>query len=139
MADNTGLQLLQHLELQVVVVLVQLLLGAGGVGRPAGVAREAEHAGVEVDGDAVDVVNGADEVVDGRVLGEDADARRERWPDELGLEADEDVDLRGVGLLQALRFDEVGFMTGREDGEGGGRVVELRCVRRIYIYIYMCR
>jgi len=36
--------------------------------------------------------------------------------DEVGLEADEDVYLRGVGGLEALGLGDVGLMTGGVDG-----------------------
>ena len=121
MADDAGLQRGQHLVLQVVVVLVQPLLTAA--------ARRARHGGgvgglVVVDGDAVDVVDGADEVVDAGRRGEGQDAGGVLWADELGLEGDEEVDLGSVELLQALGFDEVGFVADGEGGEGV-RVVAL--------------
>lgn len=118
-AHDTRAQRLQHLELQVVVVLVQALLA------PA--ARRGGHGGgvrglVVVDGRAVHVVHRADEVVDARGVGQRGDARGVLGADELGLEGDDEVDLAGVELLQALGLDEVGLVAGGEGGEGVGVV-----------------
>lgn len=121
----------EHVVLQVVVVLVQRLLGAvlGSPRARGGGDGGGEHGGVVVDGDAVDVVHGADEVVDAGLLGEGGGEGAELGTDELGLEADDDVDLRGVGRLQALGFGEVGGVAGGHGRDGGLGVVELsRCV-----------
>ena len=46
--------------------------------------------------------------------------------DEFRLEADENVNLRGVGGLQTLGLDEVCFVAARHGGEGGlGTLAEL--------------
>lgn len=111
MADDAGLEGEQHGVLQVVVVLEETLLGATGGGDGGGVGG-----GVVVDGQAVDVVDGADEVVDAGRGGEGTDQGGEVGADKLGLEADEDVDGAGVLGAQALGLDEVGLVSG-----GGGR------------------
>lgn len=101
-ADDARPQRREHLVLEVVVVLVQRLFRA--VFRVAGPRRRGngggKRGGVVVNGDAVDVVHGADEVVDaGRGGGQLRDERAKLGADKLGLEADEDVNLGGVGGL----------------------------------------
>lgn len=90
MSHNPRLQPLQHLILQVVVILKQALFSTV---LATGCDGGCVHLGVVVDGDAVDVVEGADEVVDHGRGGEGLDMGGEGRPDELGLKADEDVDL----------------------------------------------
>lgn len=124
MAHDARPQRPEHLVLQVVVVLVQLLLGRRGRGGDGGGVELT----VEVDGSAVDVVDGADEEVDDGGGGQVLDVRGEGRADELALEADEDVDLRGVEGLEALGLDEVGLVARGEDGEGVG-IVDLFCGR----------
>lgn len=111
-ADDSRPQRLQHLPLQVVVVLKQALLGVAGSGNGIGVGR-----GGVVYGDAVDVVDRADEVVDGRRGGEASDQWCVARADELCLEADEDMDLRGVEGLKSPSLDQIGFVAGDERRE----------------------
>jgi hypothetical protein len=85
--------------LQIVVVFEQLLLGVlggcGGGGESGGVGGL-----VVVDGDAVDVVHGADEVVDEEGgVEERVDVGCVGGADEFCFEGDEDVDLGGVFVL----------------------------------------
>lgn len=61
----------------------------------------------------------------GGLCKEALDERREGRADEFSFEADDDVDLGGVGFLQAAGFEGVGVVAGREDLEGGLGVVEL--------------
>lgn len=68
--------------------------------------------GVVVYGYAVDVVHGADEIVDPRVGGEGEDVAFEFGSDELCFEANEDVDLRAVEGSETEGLDEVGFVAG---------------------------
>lgn len=110
---DPGPQRKKHLVLQVVVILVQALLRPAGGPDGRGIGG-----GVVVDRDAVHVVHRADEVVHAGRQGEFPDQRRERGPDEFGLEADEDVDLLGVLCLQALRLDEVGLVPGGKSPKG---------------------
>lgn len=73
------------------------------------------------------MVKRTDEVIHmGRFCEEFLDERRIGRADKFAFEADDDVDLGGVGFLEAAGFDDVGVVAGREDGEGGLRVVELR-------------
>ena len=109
-ADDAGPQGLQHGELLVVVGAVEQRLGAAGL-----LLRLEVGGAVKVDGHAARVVQRAHEVVDGRVRGERLHQRRVRGPDELALEADQDVDLRGVLGLQTLGLDEVGLVPLWED------------------------
>lgn len=95
-ADDARAQGLEHVQLQIVVVLVQTLLGAAGSRHGARVGGS-----VVVDGDAVDVVQRPDEVVDLGRPSERLHERLEVGADELGFEADEDVDLIRILLLQA--------------------------------------
>lgn len=113
MADDLGLQRGQHLVLLVVVALVHPLLVA-----PGGVHGVDVHLAAVVDGHGVDVVQGADEVVDGRVGGERADEGAVGRAVPLALEADEEVDLGGVLCAQALGLGEVGVVARGEDCEG---------------------
>ena len=84
------------------------------------------------------MVHGADEVVDARGEGEVLHEGGVGGADEFGFEADEDVDLAGVDALEALGLDEVGFVTGWEDLEGGLGVVALGLlVSCLYVCIYM--
>jgi hypothetical protein len=46
--------------------------------------------------------------------------------DKFAFEADNDVNLGGIGFLEAAGFEDVGVVAGREDLEGGLGVVELR-------------
>jgi hypothetical protein len=71
------------------------------------------------------VVDGSDEVVYAGVGGEGGDELAVGWAQPFALESDEDVDLRCVGGLEARGFAEVGFVAGKEDGEGAFRIVEL--------------
>lgn len=68
----------------------------------------------------------ADEVVNMRGLGKEVlhEGSKGR-ADEFAFEADDDVDLRGIGLLETAGFDDVGVVAGREDLEGGLGIVEL--------------
>lgn len=106
--------------LQIIVVLVEALLRATAGGDGLGVLGL-----VVIDGDGMDVVDRADEVVDRRRGGESFDERRIGGADEFGFEADEDVNFGGVFLLEALGFVEVGFVEGGEGGEGALGVGEL--------------
>lgn len=114
MPHDPRLQALQHLILQVIVILKKSLLGTA---LTAGLHSSCVHLRVVVDGDAVDVVHRPDEVVHHRRGGKTLDVLGERRADELALETDEDVNLGGVCLLQALRFDEVRLVTRWEDRE----------------------
>lgn len=72
------------------------------------------------------MVKRADEVVQmGRFCEEVLDEGGEGRADEFAFEADDDVDLGGVGFLEAAGFEDVGVVAGRENGEGGLGVVEL--------------
>lgn len=103
MAHHARPQRRQHLVLQVVVVLVQPLLGAARGRHGARVVRR-----VVVDGDGVHVVHAADEVVNGGRRRQGLHGRRVAGPDELGFEADDDMDLCRVERLQPLCFKDVG-------------------------------
>jgi hypothetical protein len=120
-ADDTGPQGLEHGVLQIVVVLEQALLGGragGGHGRCVG-------GGVKVDGDAVDVVDGADEVVDARVGGEAEDVGLELGSDELALKGNDQVNLGGVRGSEPLGLVEIGLVAHRQHGKRRLRVIEL--------------
>ena len=113
MADDGRAHGAQHLVLRVEVGLEQRRVRLPGAAR----ARGAVHGQVEVDGHAVHVVHGADEVVP-VVLGEQGlDVLLRGGADPLGLEADEDVDLGAVLLPQALGFRVEAI---DEQGEGLG-------------------
>lgn len=72
------------------------------------------------------MVKRSDEVIQmGRFREEVLDERRKGGADEFAFEADDDVDLGGVGFLEAAGFEDVGVVAGREDGERGLGVVEL--------------
>lgn len=114
MAYDARFQGLEHVVLQIVVILIEALLGASGCGDGGGIGEL-----VVVDGDAVDVVDGADEVVGQGGCEEGLDEGGVGRADEFCFEADEDVDLGGVGLLEAAGFEEVGFVAGGKDLEGG--------------------
>lgn len=70
-------------------------------------------------------MDGADEVVDAGGYGEGLHEGAILRADELCLEGDEDVDLGRVEGLEALGFEEVGFVAGDEAGEGILGAVEL--------------
>lgn len=73
------------------------------------------------------MVERANEVVDVGRFGEEVlDERCKGRADEFALEADDDVDLGGVSLLEAAGFNDVGVVAGREDLKGGLGVVELK-------------
>lgn len=94
MADDRRTQRSQHLVLGVEVVGKELLVGWAPATVAAGFVVQG---GVVVDGDGVDVVDGADEEVE-LVRGEEAfDQRLGRGPDPVDFDADEELDLRGVG------------------------------------------
>jgi hypothetical protein len=97
---------------------MQLLVRSGAVVPGARV-----KGGVVVDGDAVDVVDAADEVVDGRVGSEGGDVGPVGGAEPFTFEADEDADAGGVLFAKALGFEEVGLVARGEEGEGGGGVV----------------
>lgn len=120
MPHDLWLQRLEHLILQIVVVLVQLLLGA--TDRDGG----AELCDVVVNGDAVHVVHAADEEVDQGVCVEGMHEGFVDGADEFGLEADEDVEVLGVLFLEAGCFGDVGLVARGEGCEGSLRVIELR-------------
>lgn len=127
---NARLQVPQHEQLQVVVVRVQRVLAPQsflrGRGRGRGGGGGAVVGGaVVVDGDAVDVVHGADEEVGDAVGDQAAHVGAEVWADVLGLEGDEEMDLRRVEGLQATGLDQVGLVARGENGEGGFGVVHL--------------
>lgn len=106
MADDAGLESLQHLELLVVVACIELLLGAaGGVDGFPVVGR------VIVDRHGVDVVDGAEEVVHARRGGELRDVGPVGRAQPLALETDEDMNLRGISRLQTSSFLEVGLVS----------------------------
>lgn len=73
------------------------------------------------------MVERSNEVVNMRRLGEEVlHEGSEGRADEFAFEADDDVDLGGVGLLEAAGFDDVGVVTGRKDLKGSLGIVELR-------------
>lgn len=81
------------------------------------------------------MVKRPDEVVHmGRFGKEVLDERRVGRADEFAFEADDDVDLGGVGFLEAAGFEDVGVVAGRQDGEGGLGVVELRLLCELIVY-----
>lgn len=93
MADDGRPQRPQHGVLRVEVVGKELLVGGA-----AGAAASAFVQGrVVVDGDGVHVVDGADEEVEGVGGEEPLDVLLRRGPDPVDLDADEELDLRGVG------------------------------------------
>jgi hypothetical protein len=118
MPHDAGTKRRKHLVLLVVIPLMQLLVRSDAV-----VPGPRVEGGVVVDGDAVDVVDAADEVVDGRVGGEGGDVGPVGGAEPFTFEADEDADAGGVLFAKALGFEEVGFMARGEEGEGGGGVV----------------
>lgn len=80
------------------------------------------------------MVERSDEVVHmGRFCKELLDEGRVGRADEFAFEADDDVDLGGVGFLEAAGFEDVGVVAGREDGEGGLGVVELRLLCQLIV------
>lgn len=60
----------------------------------------------------MDVVHGADEVVDPRVGGKGEDVAFELGSDELCLEADEYMDFRAVKGAETQGLDKIGFVAG---------------------------
>ena len=65
------------------------------------------------------MVDRSEEVVNAGRLGQLTDERAEFRTDPFAFEADEDVDLGGVFGLEALGFEEVGFVAGHERGQRG--------------------
>lgn len=113
MPDDPRPQLLQHDELLIVVVRPQALLGAAhGGGRHGDIVVGT----VVVDEVAVDMVDGSHVVVDEGRGGQRADRVGKGRADEVSLEADEDVNLRGVGGLETLGLGDVGLMASGIDG-----------------------
>lgn len=121
MTDDPRLESLQHLELLVVVALIELLLGAAG-----GVHGFPVIGGVVVDGDGVDVVDGAEEVVHAQLGGETRDVGPVGRAQPLALKTDEDMDLRGISGLQASSFLEVGLVSRGQFRQRLLRVVQLQ-------------
>lgn len=121
MAHDPGLKSLQHLELLIVVALIELLFGASGRvdGFPV-IGR------VVVDRHSVDVVDGAEKVVHARLGGEIGDVGPVGRAQPLTLETDEDMDLRGISSLQASSFLEVGLMSRGKFRQRLLRVVQLQ-------------
>lgn len=73
------------------------------------------------------MVERANEVVDvGRFSEEVLDERGKGRADEFAFEADDDMDLGGVGPLEAAGFQDVGVVSRREYLKGGLGVVELK-------------
>jgi hypothetical protein len=60
------------------------------------------------------------------VLSQRPDVSGKVWTNELGLEANQDVNLGGVLSLQTLCLDEISLMTRGESLESGLRVIKLR-------------
>lgn len=58
------------------------------------------------------MVDGAHEVVHVRRGRELLDRGGKGGADEVGLEADEEMDLGGIGFLETLGFEDVGFVAG---------------------------
>ncbi|KAI6767338.1 hypothetical protein HG530_005347 [Fusarium avenaceum] len=106
MSHDTRLQLLEHVILQVVVVLVQRLLSAA----TASIPGCGKHGLVVINRGAVDVVYRADEIVNDRMLCQFANVCCTGWADKLGFKADEDINLRSVLMPKTLGLYKVFLM-----------------------------
>lgn len=106
MADHEGLQLLEHVELRVEIVLEEPLVRSTGNFPRLGV-----HGPIVVDRDRVDVMHGSDEEFKGKPRQGLLDEGERRRTDPVDLESDQDLDLRGVFVAQPRRLaEECGFV-----------------------------
>ncbi len=118
-ADHAGPQGAQHLPLRVKVVLEQPLIRGAGAGARCGLARPHVRRAVDVDGDLVHVMHGADGEVGAAQAQQRVRGRRGRGADPLGLEADEQRDGGGVFGAQAEGLGDVRVVARQQLGDGG--------------------